>query len=88
MIQLAVGEDKVENVQRALSFIKKAKENGSQLIALPECFNSPYGTSEYGPTLWLGNFKSYELQLWHSFCVYVQCTEYFVEAEVASIFPN
>jgi hypothetical protein len=58
LIQLAVGEDKVENVRRALSFVKKAKENGSHLIALPECFNSPYGTSEYGPTLRLGNFKS------------------------------
>ncbi|PNF42006.1 Omega-amidase NIT2 [Cryptotermes secundus] len=44
LIQLAVGEDKAENVKRALSFIKKAKENGSYLIALPECFNSPYGT--------------------------------------------
>jgi predicted amidohydrolase len=46
LIQLAVGEDKAENVKRALSFIKKAKENGSYVIALPECFNSPYGTSE------------------------------------------
>ncbi|XP_069694510.1 omega-amidase NIT2 [Periplaneta americana] len=44
LIQLAVGEDKSENVKRALSFIKKAKENGSSLVALPECFNSPYGT--------------------------------------------
>jgi hypothetical protein len=46
LIQLAVGEDKAENVKRALSFVKKAKENGSHVIALPECFNSPYGTSE------------------------------------------
>jgi omega-amidase len=46
LIQLAVGEDKVQNVKRALSFIKEAKENGSHLIALPECFNSPNETSE------------------------------------------
>lgn len=45
LIQLAVGEDKLENVKQALRFIKKAKENGSHVIALPECFNSPYGTS-------------------------------------------
>lgn len=88
MIQLAVGEDKLQNIQRALSFIKKAKENGSHLIALPECFNSPYGTSEYGSTLWLRNFKSYELQLWHLFCVYVQFTEYFVKEEVPDVSQN
>lgn len=88
LIQLAVGEDKVQNVKRALSFIKKAKENGSHLIALPECFNSPYGTSEYRSMLWLGNFRSYELRLWHLFCVYVQFTEYFVKEEVSSVFQN
>lgn len=88
MIQLAVGEDKLQNVQRALNFIKKAKENGSHLIALPECFNSPYGTSEYRSTLWLGNLKLPELQLWHLFCVYVHFTEYFVKEEVSTVFQN
>lgn len=43
LIQMAVGEDKVENVKRAVSLIKRAVENGSSLVVLPECFNSPYG---------------------------------------------
>jgi len=55
LIQLAVRDDKAENVKRALTFIKKAKENGSHLIALPECFNSPYGTSECWITVRLVN---------------------------------
>lgn len=63
LIQLAVGEDKAVNVKRALSFVKKAKENGSHLIALPECFNSPYGTSEYWPTLRFVYLETSELQL-------------------------
>jgi hypothetical protein len=88
LIQLAVGEDKVENVSRALSFIKKAKEDGSHLIALPECFNSPYGTSECGLMLWLENFKSCELELWNSHCVYIQFTESLVNSEVSSLMSS
>lgn len=45
LIQFKVGEDKCENIRRALAFVKAAVKNGSSLIALPECFNSPYGTS-------------------------------------------
>lgn len=45
LIQLAVGSDKAKNLHNAVQFIGKAKEQGADLIALPECFNSPYGTS-------------------------------------------
>lgn len=50
IIQLKVGADKVENIRRAVTLVKQAKEKGSRIVALPECFNSPYGTkffSEY-----------------------------------------
>lgn len=43
LIQMAVHEDKFENIKKAVSLIKKAAEQGSSLIVLPECFNSPYG---------------------------------------------
>lgn len=45
-MQLSVGPDKAKNVAAAVTEIHKAKENGAQLVALPECFNSPYGTSK------------------------------------------
>lgn len=44
VIQLKVGEDKCENIRKAVCLIKVAKERGSKIVALPECFNSPYGT--------------------------------------------
>ncbi|XP_034248752.1 omega-amidase NIT2 [Thrips palmi] len=47
LIQMAVGDDKVENVKRAVSLIKRAVENGSSLVVLPECFNSPYGLKHF-----------------------------------------
>jgi len=43
-IQMAVGSDKKRNVIKAVEQIHKAKSKGAQLVALPECFNSPYGT--------------------------------------------
>uniref|UniRef100_A0A0P4VQK9 omega-amidase n=1 Tax=Scylla olivacea TaxID=85551 RepID=A0A0P4VQK9_SCYOL len=47
LIQMRVGEVKAENVARAVQLIKEAAGGGAQLIALPECFNSPYGTSYF-----------------------------------------
>lgn len=47
LIQLSVGMKKAENVSRALQKVKEAAGNGAQLVALPECFNSPYGTSYF-----------------------------------------
>lgn len=46
-IQLKVGANKTENVARAVSKIREAKEKGAELISLPECFNSPYGTNYF-----------------------------------------
>ncbi|KAL0820887.1 hypothetical protein ABMA28_005552 [Loxostege sticticalis] len=44
LVQMAVGSDKAKNVASAVKQIHRAKEAGAQLVALPECFNSPYGT--------------------------------------------
>ena len=44
---MAVGENKVENIKKAITLIKKATENGSKVVALPECFNSPYGIQHF-----------------------------------------
>ena len=41
-----MGPDKAKNVAAAVNEIHKAKEKGAHLVALPECFNSPYGTSK------------------------------------------
>lgn len=50
-IQLAVGADKADNVSRAIACIRRAvtqTDRPPRLIALPECFNSPYGTKYFG----------------------------------------
>ncbi|XP_058466170.1 omega-amidase NIT2-like [Malaya genurostris] len=51
LLQLKVGSNKTENVENALGKIRNAvQEHGARVVALPECFNSPYGTkyfSEY-----------------------------------------
>jgi len=46
-IQLKVGANKAENVAKAVNKIRDAKSLGAELVALPECFNSPYGTSYF-----------------------------------------
>ncbi|KAL7635231.1 UNVERIFIED_CONTAM: hypothetical protein RMT77_014218 [Armadillidium vulgare] len=54
LIQLAVGSSKNENLLRAASKVKEAAEKGANLVALPECFNSPYGNKyfeEYAETI-------------------------------------
>jgi len=48
-IQLAVGNDKLLNVQRAIAKIGEAVSNGANVVVLPECFNSPYGTQYFQP---------------------------------------
>ncbi|XP_021202915.1 omega-amidase NIT2 isoform X3 [Bombyx mori] len=47
LIQLSVGPDKSKNIAQAVKEIHLAKEKGAQLVALPECFNSPYGTKYF-----------------------------------------
>ncbi|XP_049783224.1 omega-amidase NIT2 [Schistocerca cancellata] len=47
LVQLVVGGTKENNVKKAIDFIKQAKEKGSDVVILPECFNSPYGTKYF-----------------------------------------
>ncbi|XP_042230438.1 omega-amidase NIT2-like [Homarus americanus] len=47
LIQMAVGETKSKNVARAVQLIREAAGGGAQVVALPECFNSPYGPNYF-----------------------------------------
>lgn len=47
LIQLAVSASKPDNLARATRLIKEAASKGANIVALPECFNSPYGTSYF-----------------------------------------
>lgn len=54
LIQLATGPDKLKNLERAAAKVKEAALNKADIVVLPECFNSPYGTQyfkEYAETL-------------------------------------
>nr|XP_033797093.1 omega-amidase NIT2 [Geotrypetes seraphini] len=54
LIQLLVSPVKSDNLRRACRFIKEAAQQGAKIVALPECFNSPYGTkyfSEYAESI-------------------------------------
>ncbi|KAG0364732.1 hypothetical protein BGZ54_007203 [Gamsiella multidivaricata] len=44
LVQLAVTADKDANLANARTHVLEAASNGANLIVLPECFNSPYGT--------------------------------------------
>ncbi|KAF4528617.1 hypothetical protein B566_EDAN009221 [Ephemera danica] len=48
LIQMEIGKCKADNLARAVNLIKKAKSEKAEIIALPECFNSPYGTEFFG----------------------------------------
>lgn len=53
-IQLASGADKAANLKHAASQVAKAAQAGSNIVVLPECFNSPYGCQyfpDYAETL-------------------------------------
>eukprot|EP01080_Neovahlkampfia_damariscottae_P000441 gene441-6854_t len=47
LCQMTVGLDKEKNIQKAITAIRTASKNGSKLVVLPECFNSPYGTQYF-----------------------------------------
>jgi omega-amidase len=47
LIQLSTCSDKSTNLLRAGEMVREATRNGARLVALPECFNSPYGTSYF-----------------------------------------
>ncbi|KAG0309924.1 hypothetical protein BGZ98_000012 [Dissophora globulifera] len=54
LIQLAVTADKEANLGNARTHVLEAASRGANLIVLPECFNSPYGTGyfpEYAESL-------------------------------------
>jgi predicted amidohydrolase len=43
LVQLAVTADKALNLANARTKVLEAAKNGSQVVVLPEIFNSPYG---------------------------------------------
>ncbi|XP_063982629.1 omega-amidase NIT2 [Diachasmimorpha longicaudata] len=47
LVQLSVGTDKSLNIQNAVSYINQAKQQQADIVVLPECFNSPYGTQHF-----------------------------------------
>ncbi|XP_053310905.1 omega-amidase NIT2 [Spea bombifrons] len=47
LVQLLVTSDKSDNLKRAYRLVKDAAQRGAQIVALPECFNSPYGTKYF-----------------------------------------
>ncbi|KAI9293290.1 nitrilase family, member 2 [Neoconidiobolus thromboides FSU 785] len=54
LIQLKVSSNKATNLTRARELVLKAAKNKAEVIVLPECFNSPYGTqyfNEYAETI-------------------------------------
>ncbi|OZJ04669.1 Hydrolase [Bifiguratus adelaidae] len=54
LVQLAVGADKQKNVAHAREKVLEASKAGANVVVLPECFNSPYGTHhfpEYAETI-------------------------------------
>ncbi|KAI9103263.1 carbon-nitrogen hydrolase [Phlyctochytrium arcticum] len=45
LVQLLVGHNKEVNLRNARAKVLEAAKNGAQVVVLPECFNSPYGTN-------------------------------------------
>uniref|UniRef100_A0A3P8YKI7 omega-amidase n=1 Tax=Esox lucius TaxID=8010 RepID=A0A3P8YKI7_ESOLU len=45
VIQLHVTKVKADNLSRARGLVKEAAREGAKIVVLPECFNSPYGSS-------------------------------------------
>lgn len=47
LCQMKVVDDKAVNIDKAMSMIGIAAENGAQMVVLPEMFNCPYDTSKF-----------------------------------------
>uniref|UniRef100_A0A8C4R3K8 omega-amidase n=1 Tax=Eptatretus burgeri TaxID=7764 RepID=A0A8C4R3K8_EPTBU len=47
LLQLKVSTCKADNVSRAQNLLHQAVVGGAEIAALPECFNSPYGVSNF-----------------------------------------
>ncbi|KAI8641757.1 carbon-nitrogen hydrolase [Parasitella parasitica] len=61
LIQIGAGADKSKNLRHTHEKIMEASKNGAQVVVLPECFNSPYGTKffpEYAEPLEGGDSTS------------------------------
>lgn len=74
LVQLQVCEDRSKNITNAAKLIAKAKQNGAKLIALPECFNSPYGTqffSEHAEVVCKGPTSEMLSRAAKEHCVYL-----------------
>ncbi|KAJ4079890.1 Omega-amidase nit3 [Fusarium oxysporum] len=46
-VQFASGPDKTINLDKARSLVFEAASKGAGIVILPECFNSPYSTTEF-----------------------------------------
>ncbi|RKP09238.1 omega-amidase NIT2 [Thamnocephalis sphaerospora] len=54
LVQLAVSAQKTQNIANARTHVLEAAQKGAQVVCLPECFNSLYGTqyfSEYAESV-------------------------------------
>ncbi|CAI5738729.1 unnamed protein product [Hyaloperonospora brassicae] len=47
LCQIAVGDDKRQNIAKAVAAVTEAAENAAQVVSLPECWNSPYATTSF-----------------------------------------
>ncbi|XP_038657669.1 omega-amidase NIT2-like isoform X2 [Scyliorhinus canicula] len=47
LIQLEVSALKASNLSKVRTLVKEAALKGAKVVALPECFNSPYGTNYF-----------------------------------------
>ena len=63
-LQVHAGADKKKNIENASNKIRDAALAGAELVVLPECFNSPYGTKyfpEYAESVIDGNSETCEM---------------------------
>lgn len=49
LCQLLISDDKEQNLQDAAAAIRDASKKGAHIVTLPECFQSPYATDQFGP---------------------------------------
>ncbi|XP_067849236.1 omega-amidase NIT2 [Heptranchias perlo] len=47
LIQLMVSPLKASNLRKVRTLVKEAASKGAKVVALPECYNSPYGTNYF-----------------------------------------
>lgn len=75
LIQMKIGKNKLDNINHACNSIRKTVEKDKpKLIALPECFNSPYGTkyfNEYAENIPNGETSKALSNIAKELCVYL-----------------